>query len=457
MRELRLFGHYISLPLIILSLLDATAIASSFSLMGGDATGKARGALLVLAPLTAITLVGAKAAVGLYHFQLRSNMAGIASRLTVAFALALPVIVAAGLLLPLNARQLVTLVAAGAVAYGVVGLFHAGFFALADAGALRRRVLVLGAGDSAIALSRFRRRADRRGFEIIGYVPMEEVHHSALPLLRPEHSLCRFARENGIEEIVVALEERRSVVPLNELVECRFSGIAVTDLAAFIEREAGKVPLGLLRPGWLVFDGNRVGRGQEFLRRLFDLVVATLLLLLALPIIIVTMIAIKREDGRLAPIFYRQTRVGKEGRHFELLKFRSMRVDAEADGRARWASRGDDRITRVGQIIRKARIDELPQLWNVLRGEMSLVGPRPERPEFVAELEQHIPYYGERHRIKPGVSGWAQILYPYGSSRNDAAEKLQYDLYYLKNRSLMLDLIIILQTVEVVLFGKGAR
>jgi exopolysaccharide biosynthesis polyprenyl glycosylphosphotransferase len=207
----------------------------------------------------------------------------------------------------------------------------------------------------------------------------------------------------------------------------------------------------------MVFDGHPSTRIFAVSKRILDVAGALVLLILSFPVIIAASVAIKREDGWGAPLFYRQTRVGAGGKSFELIKFRSMRVDAESDGKAVWASRNDDRVTNVGRILRKTRIDEIPQLFNVLRGSMSLVGPRPERPHFVAELEKCVPYYAERHRIKPGVTGWAQLMYPYGASREDAREKLQYDLYYLKHRSLMLDLVILLQTVEVVLFGKGAR
>jgi sugar transferase (PEP-CTERM system associated) len=225
-----------------------------------------------------------------------------------------------------------------------------------------------------------------------------------------------------------------------------------------LERETGRVRLDVLNPSWMIFGpGFRRDPVRLFSSRALDLVASLLIITVSLPVMLVTALAIKLEEGWRAPIFYRQARVGRGGRVFELLKFRSMRLDAEIDGQARWAEKDDPRITRVGKIIRKARIDELPQILNVLRGHMGFVGPRPERPQFVNELAQTIPYYVERHCVKPGITGWAQLCYQYGSSAQDAIEKLQYDLYYIKNNSLLFDLSILLQTVEVVFMGNGAR
>jgi sugar transferase (PEP-CTERM system associated) len=254
------------------------------------------------------------------------------------------------------------------------------------------------------------------------------------------------------------MDDRRRSFPMMNLLECRLDGLEITDLVTFLERETGKVRLDVLNPSWMIFsEGFRQGRINSILERAFDLVASFVLLLLALPLMIVTAIAIKLEDGPRAAIFYRQTRVGQYGRPFRLMKFRSMREDAERDGKPQWAQKNDSRVTRVGSFIRMTRIDELPQILCVLRGDMSFVGPRPERPEFVAQLNERIPYYRERHSIKPGITGWAQLCYPYGSSEQDAAEKLQYDLFYVKNHSLLFYLAILVQTVEVIVWGKGAR
>jgi sugar transferase (PEP-CTERM system associated) len=261
-----------------------------------------------------------------------------------------------------------------------------------------------------------------------------------------------------VDEVVVAMEDRRRYFPLRELLECRLAGVDVTELLTFLERETGRVRLDVLNPSWLIFGpGFRRDPLRLFSARALDLIASLLILVFTLPGMLAIALAVLIEDGWRAPVFYRQARVGRGGRAFELLKFRSMRADAETDGQARWAQKDDPRVTRVGAVMRKLRIDELPQILNVLRGNMSLVGPRPERPHFVADLAQKIPYYVERHCLKPGITGWAQLCYPYGSSEQDAIEKLQYDLYYIKNNSLLFDLSILVQTVEVVFMGKGAR
>jgi sugar transferase (PEP-CTERM system associated) len=254
------------------------------------------------------------------------------------------------------------------------------------------------------------------------------------------------------------MDDRRLSFPMEQLLECRLEGVEIIDLVSFLERETGKVRLDVLNPSWMIFsEGFRQGRIHSTLERAFDILASLILLIVASPIMLATAIAIKLTEGPRATVFYRQERVGQYGRPFELLKFRSMREDAEADGQAQWAQKNDSRVTRVGSFIRTTRIDELPQIINVLRGEMSFVGPRPERPQFVEQLNERIPYYRERHSIKPGITGWAQLCYPYGSSEQDAVEKLQYDLFYVKNHSLLFYLAILVQTVEVILWRKGAR
>jgi sugar transferase (PEP-CTERM system associated) len=276
-------------------------------------------------------------------------------------------------------------------------------------------------------------------------------------IIQKKTTLAKLAEQNFIDEIVVAIKDRRKTLPVDELLECKIRGIDVIDSATFFERQTGKVRLDMLSPSWMIFsDGFRVGSVKAALKRIFDLTVSLLLLALVWPIMFITAIAIFIESKGKGSIFYRQVRVGELGRHFGVIKFRSMYMDAEKNG-AQWATKNDSRITRVGKFIRKTRIDELPQLYNVLKGEMSFVGPRPERPEFVEQLAEKIPYYNERHMVKPGVTGWAQICYPYGASEDDSREKLQFDLYYVKNYSLFLDFTVLFQTAEVILWGKGAR
>jgi sugar transferase (PEP-CTERM system associated) len=305
-----------------------------------------------------------------------------------------------------------------------------------------------------------RRRSDRLGFRVVGFLRMgsERVAVPQGMLLDLDGSLCLWAQRLQINEIVVGPDERRVDLPMNDLLECKQAGIQVTPLPTFFERELGMVKLSLIEPSWLIFsDGFDTSPLRLGSKRLFDVAGALVVLALTWPLMVLTAVAIRIESRAGEPILYRQERVGERGEPFQLIKFRSMRTDAELDGVARWASSNDDRVTRVGRLIRKARLDELPQLVNVLRGEMSLIGPRPERPQFVAELTHKIRYYSVRHCVKPGIAGWAQLRYPYGASEEDAKEKLKYDLFYVKNHNLLFDLLILLQTVEVVLFGRGAR
>jgi sugar transferase (PEP-CTERM system associated) len=262
-------------------------------------------------------------------------------------------------------------------------------------------------------------------------------------------------RKLRAQEIVLATDDRRGL-PVHQLLECKLAGIRIVDYLDFCERETGRVDLDALRPSWFIFsDGFRTGPVTDFTKRSFDCAVSVVMLILVLPILLLTALAIKLES--VGPILYRQERVGLHGRQFILLKFRSMRVDAERDGMPQWARKRDPRVTRVGAWIRLLRIDELPQLVNVLKGDMSFVGPRPERPLFVEQIAREVPFYLERHSVKPGVTGWAQINYPYGASIEDARQKLSYDLYYLKNRGVFLDLVVLTQTVRVILWPTGAR
>jgi sugar transferase (PEP-CTERM system associated) len=329
-----------------------------------------------------------------------------------------------------------------------------------DESLFKRRVLVYGVGQRTAAISSLRRRSDRRGFEIVGFVQPDGESVAVPPerILNAPAGILELCTRLDVHEIVVAMEDRRRGFPILGLLECRLAGMEVTELLTFLERETGRVRIDVLNPSWMIFgDGFRRDPLRLFSSRALDLIASVILVILSLPVMLLTMAAIKLEDGWRAPIFYGQARVGLGGQTFTVLKFRSMRIDAERDGQAQWAQKSDPRVTRVGAIIRKLRIDELPQILNVLTGHMSFVGPRPERPQFVAELAQKIPYYVQRHCVKPGITGWAQLCYPYGSSEQDALEKLQYDLYYIKNNTLLFDLAILVQTAEVVFMGKGAR
>jgi sugar transferase (PEP-CTERM system associated) len=323
----------------------------------------------------------------------------------------------------------------------------------------RSRVLVVGTGAVALKVSQALVQANPNT-RIVGYFPSPNETVHAVPhalILRDQPSLVIAAAQAAANEVVVALTERRSgSMSLRDLLDCKISGIRVSDVSALYERSLGQISLEHVNAGWLIFgDGFEQGVWRSAAKRACDLLVAAMLLVLTLPVMLLTALAIAVESR--GPVLYRQERVGLKNKLFQVIKFRSMRLDAEHDGRPRWAGHSDDRITRVGRLIRRMRIDELPQLVNVLRGEMSLVGPRPERPFFVETLTKDIPYYAVRHSAKPGVTGWAQVRFTYGATVEDAKQKLQYDLYYVKNHSLLLDLLIMVETVHVVLTGKGAR
>ena len=422
-----------------------------------------RGMFVETAPvrtlLVAAFVTGAMAAFGLYQPHVRHNRTDLVLRIALAFAFG------GVALLVLYYAVPQTYIGRGVLAISLV----IGFFAICTlrlvvyglfgVEAFKRRILILGAGKTADLInSRLRRRSDRKAFAIIGFLPIpgqEEVVAEGL-LVRSNEPLHEIAQRLNADEIVVAPDERRGGLPMEQILRCAQHGISIVDLPMFFEREAGLIKLEVADPSSLVFSG---GFDHSFPRRLskraFDIAAALALLLLAWPVMLVVAACVWLESG--APILYRQVRVGEDGRTFSLAKFRSMRTDAEKDGVAVWASSNDDRTTRVGRFIRATRLDELPQLFNVIAGDMSFVGPRPERPQFVEQLNQEIRYYSVRHSVKPGLTGWAQLRYPYGASVHDAREKLKFDLFYVKNHGLVFDFMILLQTVEVVLFRRGAR
>ncbi|MDR0717001.1 MAG: TIGR03013 family PEP-CTERM/XrtA system glycosyltransferase [Azoarcus sp.] len=321
------------------------------------------------------------------------------------------------------------------------------------------RVLVVGVGEDALEVQRILSHPEQGRVEVQGFFHCDigEAQRVATEKVIAGNDLVETVRQMKINEIIVAVRERRGgKLPLRELLDCKLAGVRVFDLSTFHERVRCQVRLSSLRASWLIYgDGFQQALGRSFAKRVFDLASSAALLVLTLPIMIVTACAIVWEDH--GPVFYRQERIGLGGQVFRIIKFRSMCMDAEKDGKPRWATSNDERITRVGRFIRKFRIDELPQLLNVLAGSMSLVGPRPERPYFVDRLARDIPFYGVRHCVKPGLTGWAQVRYQYGSSVDDAVQKLQYDLYYAKNHTLVLDTLVLLETVRVVLTGEGAQ
>ena len=322
------------------------------------------------------------------------------------------------------------------------------------------RVLVLGTGPEALMVETSLAVANAPGLELVGFYPLEKVATRSIAsgrIVSNHLSLEETVKHLRIDEIIVAVREQRGgVLPLRALLECRLGGVQVTNLPRFFERVHQRVPIDSLKASWLIYgNGFRQSWLRAIVKRTFDIVVAAVLLPIALPLMVVFACLIWFEGG--APIIYRQERVGRRGQIFTLLKFRSMTRDAEKNGEASWASINDARATAVGRVMRRTRIDELPQLINVLKGEMSFVGPRPERQPFVAMLTEQIPFYAVRHSVKPGITGWAQVRYTYGGNVEESAKKLEYDLYYVKNHSLLLDILILLRTVRVVLLAEGAR
>ena len=326
---------------------------------------------------------------------------------------------------------------------------------------MTRRILIVGSGREAQSLSRQIQERHGASYTIVGFYPTDSGEQAPVQLngqvFDASIPLEQVVLERNVDEIIIAVREQRGgVLPIRQLLEARILGTPVHNLPTFYERLKGEVPLESMKASWLIYGGGFTqGYIRAFAKRMFDIFSASILLLTLWPIMILAALAIKIEDR--GPIFFQQERVGLFGRTFFCIKFRSMRTDAEKDGVARWASTNDNRITRVGAFIRKTRIDELPQLINVLRGDMSMVGPRPERPTFVDMLERDIPFYAIRHSVKPGVTGWAQVRYAYGASVEDSKRKLQFDLYYVKNNSVFLDFFILFETVRVVIFGEGAR
>ena len=464
--SIRLFKMYMKVPIVLLALIEgsllvfAVYLAVSIDRQGVDiATATPSGHLLPTALVFASFGLVSLFAVGLYSTRQRSSRAGVFVRVAASMVSAAALSTFCYYVLPslrIERHVLASTMVIGIMASFITRLL---FERIVDDDLFKRRVLVFGAGTRAQSLLDLRRRSDTRSFRLIGFVPTDGdvIAAPADRIVERPADLFRWAVENDLDEIVMAMDDRRRGFPMHELLECRLAGIDILELPSFLERETGKVRLDVLNPSWIIFgEGFNASPLQRALQRAFDLLASLGLLVVVLPFMVLAVIGIRIEDGLRAPVLYRQRRVGHRGEIFEVLKFRSMGVDAEPAG-AQYATTNDPRVTRMGGLMRRTHIDELPQLLNVLRGEMSFVGPRPERPEFVCQLEQRIPYYRERHTVKPGITGWAQLCYPYDSSEKDAVEKLQYDLYYVKNRSLLFDLAILMQTVEVVLWGKGAR
>ena len=396
---------------------------------------------------------------GLYRKNLEWDDYELLPRVCISFSAAIFVLVSIYYLLP--EFQIARSVFGVALAFAFISVMLSRyiFYKYVTLDPILRRVLIIGSGEKANKLVALNEGYMVRGFAIVGFVPIEEARCSVDDqyIIKDERSINQIAQHYNIDEIVIALDDKRDIMPSHDLLDCKMSGIDIMDLMTFYEREQGLIYLENLFPSWLVFSDGFAQSGLRSIgKRLFDIFASLVLLLVTWPLMLLTTIAIALESGIKAPILYRQIRVGENNKNFNVIKFRSMITNAEQNG-PQWAEEDDSRITKVGRFIRMYRIDELPQVFNVLSGQMSFVGPRPERPEFVTGFDKRIPYYRERHRVKPGITGWAQLCYPYGADEQDTIQKLQYDLYYVKNFSLFLDLNIILHTIEVVLWGRGAR
>jgi sugar transferase (PEP-CTERM system associated) len=468
--QLRLFRHFVPLSVVLLVAFDALLITGAFYQTLSQSGGTAPlvfGVTSLPAQLAAGLSVGAVVtmiSLGLYGEQSFVDFRVLLSKIAVAFVLVLMLIVVSATYWRDALQHLPNLanlpLKATLIWLGCISITRGTFLITLGRGLLKRRIAVLGNGAQAARIARLVERGENQHFVPVSFIRMPGERGLASttavdwPDTGPE-ALAELGCSLSASEIVVAPDDRRGL-PVQQLLHCKLAGIHITEFLDFWERETRTVDLEALRPSWLFYsDGFRCGAVDELLKRAFDVAVSLGLLAFTAPLLVVVASLIKLDSP--GTILYRQKRVGYRGQEFTILKFRSMREDAEREAGPQWAARGDARVTRVGAVIRKLRIDELPQILNVLRGDMSFVGPRPERSYFVANLAAVIPYYNERHWVRPGITGWAQINYPYGASTEDARRKLSFDLYYVKNRSIFLDLVILLQTVRVIFWNYGAR
>ena len=464
--KVRIRRHYISLSLLLLAALEGLVVfgsvylAANIRFIGGMHEGLIYlGPLYLRASVIMVIMMTIMIVFGLYEPRNRRISRGYIMLLMSGFALGFVLLTVLFYLFP--SIWLGRGVFGLSMLLSFVGLIvvRAIYNTLLGGENVKKKILVLGTGSRSAPIDELENALEKHDrFKVVGYVKGHSIDFdiSSNKLFEPDIPLLALAQKNQADEIVVGVRQRRGGgLNMRELLECRMEGIPVIGLSSFYEREMGRVLLDSLNPSWFIYgDGFDRGSFRNATKRIFDFATSLIILVITLPVMLITAFSIKLESR--GPIFYSQRRVGECGHLFNVLKFRSMRVDAEKHG-AQWAQKNDPRITRIGRVIRLLRIDELPQIINVLRGDMSFVGPRPERPEFIEKLAKQIPHYASRHSVKPGITGWAQVKYPYGASLEDARNKLEYDLYYAKNHTLFLDLIILFQTAQVVLFGKGAR
>jgi len=464
-RSTRLFNHHVPTEFILLGIIEFFALMMAYhigvdlrfseNIWGQNFTGFLLHAA-VFAAIMQVSLI----AFGAYQRQASQATNMLAARIGASMMLGMLILSLTFYLAPVFFLGRGAMALAVSVSFVVIMLSRLVFRRISGSYDMRMRILVLGAGKKANLVRDAEAAGELNGVHIVFYMPMpgDIETDDTIGMVNTPGALYKYVAEKQIDTILLAMDERRKGLPVHELLDCKMSGVDVLDLLTFFERHTSKIRLDIMQPSWLFLsEGFEVNNFRRMWKRAFDVACVLMLLPMVLPFAVVSAVAVFIDGRGREGVFYSQTRVSENGRLFQIYKFRSMVKGAEKDGVAQWAAKNDARITRVGSVLRKYRFDELPQLYNVLKGDMSFVGPRPERPEFVERLSDKIPYYNERHRVKPGLSGWAQIRYPYGASEEDGFEKLQYDLYYVKNCGILLDILVLLQTAEVVLLGKGAQ
>ena len=455
---IRFFRHYIPMSMVLLTVAEFVMFffLSAFVTAQYGSQGAVTSPVKSLMFAAVLTLLNST--FGLYDWEWTKGLSSLLKRVAGSLIISALILAAGAGLLPesfAGGREYFVGIALALLAAILLRLL---FMEWDKTELFKKRVIVLGTGSRAAKIEELVQSGQAQGLNVVGYLHMG-AGHSYVPhdrLIEDEGSMFDIATRRNVTEVIVAVRERRGGgLPMADLLECKLRGLHVVDLPAFFERQTGILPLESINASWMIFsEGFTNGSSRDVIKRLFDLVVSGSFLILFMPLMLLTALLIRLESR--GPVFYTQERVGQFGKTFTIFKFRSMRTDAEKDGMV-WARKNDDRTTRVGRFIRRTRIDELPQVVNVFLGQMSFVGPRPERPYFVNDLASQIPYYHARHSVKPGITGWAQVRFSYGASVEDAMHKLQYDLYYVKNHSLFLDFMILLQTTQVVVTGKGVH
>ncbi len=463
----RIFGHYVPKSLTLLAVIEFTVVFAAFysgvnlRFLGQELTPNLSEFLHAKALIFAMVVFLSMVGVGLYSRLTRDSFGQILNKLSIGSALAFFILVALYYAYPdpevVVGRGVIAM--SLLISFVVLLIVRYVFMVIVDTEVMNSRVMVIGSGQTAKQLEQLKRKNDWRGVTLVGFLHLEgtEEFVSKNRIIYSNKNLVDLIDEYGIDQLVVAVNEQRENYPVNDIIACKLKGVLVTEASDFFERRAGRIQIDTLHPNRFIFiEGFAKDLVKIVVKRIVDVCLSLLILILTLPLYPILILLIKMESGWREPVFYSQIRVGKDENNFVIHKFRSMVVGAEKSG-AQMAAKNDARVTKIGRVMRKTRMDELPQLWNVLKGDMSFVGPRPERPEFVEKLAKTIPYYRMRHRVKPGITGWAQVCYPYGDDEADAKEKLQFDLYYIKNYSVFLDLTTLAQTVQVLLWQKGAR